>query len=157
MEIRELRQQRGWSQEELAEASGLSVRTIQRVENGESPSAETLKSLAAVFELPLADLKRLNEESPQQVLTADERAVLREIQAIRGFHVHFFIYVAVSILLFVINLASSTAYIWAFWPALGWGIGVAAHACAVYKPLELFGADWERREFEKRLARRRQR
>ena len=34
MIVRKLRLQRGWSQEQLAEMSGLSTRTIQRIERG---------------------------------------------------------------------------------------------------------------------------
>ena len=47
LRIKELRKQKGMSQEFLAEESGLSLRTIQRVENGESnPTGESLKRLA---------------------------------------------------------------------------------------------------------------
>lgn len=45
--IKELRNQKGISQEFLAEESGLSLRTIQRIENGETnPTGESLKRLA---------------------------------------------------------------------------------------------------------------
>lgn len=41
------RQQKGFTQEELADLSGLSVRTIQRIENGESvPRSYTLRMIA---------------------------------------------------------------------------------------------------------------
>jgi len=43
MLIQKLRLQRGWSQEQLAELSGLSVRTIQRIERGQPASIESLK------------------------------------------------------------------------------------------------------------------
>jgi transcriptional regulator with XRE-family HTH domain len=39
MLIQKLRLQRGWSQEQLAELSGLSVRTIQRLERGQQPAS----------------------------------------------------------------------------------------------------------------------
>ena len=45
--IKELRNRRGMSQEFLAEESGLSLRTIQRIEKGETnPTGESLKRLA---------------------------------------------------------------------------------------------------------------
>jgi transcriptional regulator with XRE-family HTH domain len=45
--IKELRKQKGMSQEFLAEESGLSLRTIQRIENGETnPTGESLKRLS---------------------------------------------------------------------------------------------------------------
>ena len=50
--IRVLRNRKGYSQEELSEKTGLSLRTIQRVENGETePRGDTLKRLAIVFEV----------------------------------------------------------------------------------------------------------
>ena len=48
--VKELRKVKGFSQEELAKNSGLSLRTIQRLENGETePSGETLKRISTVF------------------------------------------------------------------------------------------------------------
>jgi transcriptional regulator with XRE-family HTH domain len=54
--IRAERGKRGWSQEQLAAAAGLGVRTIQRIESSGKASAESAKSLAAVFESSMADL-----------------------------------------------------------------------------------------------------
>jgi len=59
MIVKKLRVQNNWSQEELAVLSGLSARTIQRVESGQSASLETLKSLASVFDV---DIDRLKEK-----------------------------------------------------------------------------------------------
>jgi|BioPla2DNA2_1021312.scaffolds.fasta_scaffold34489_1 transcriptional regulator with XRE-family HTH domain len=48
--VKDLRKRKGLSQEDLSLKSGLSLRTIQRVENGESePTGETLKRISAVF------------------------------------------------------------------------------------------------------------
>ncbi|MBZ8764278.1 helix-turn-helix transcriptional regulator, partial [Escherichia coli] len=52
---RSLRLARTWSQDQLAELCGLSVRTVQRIENGDQPSLETLSALAVVFEVSVAD------------------------------------------------------------------------------------------------------
>ncbi|HMN46479.1 MAG TPA: helix-turn-helix transcriptional regulator [Povalibacter sp.] len=49
MTVRKLRLKRGWTQEQLAELCGLSVRSIQRIERGETCSLETKHSLASVF------------------------------------------------------------------------------------------------------------
>lgn len=56
MIIKRLRTDNNWSQEQLAAFTGLSLRTIQRVEAGDSASLETLKSLASVFEIELSML-----------------------------------------------------------------------------------------------------
>ncbi|WP_298633639.1 helix-turn-helix transcriptional regulator [uncultured Umboniibacter sp.] len=54
--MKALRLERHWSQEQLAHLSGLNVRTIQRVEKGQKAGSETLKSLAAVFEISIEEL-----------------------------------------------------------------------------------------------------
>ena len=53
---------RAWTQEQLARASGLSHRTIQRVEREASASLETKQALAGTFEIDVGDLDY--EESP---------------------------------------------------------------------------------------------
>ena len=48
--VKELRQRNGMSQELLAENSGLSLRTVQRIENGESqPTGESIKRLSGAL------------------------------------------------------------------------------------------------------------
>ncbi len=55
--IRALRNQKGMSQEFLSEESGLSLRTIQRVENGESnPTGESIKRLSNALNVDLDEL-----------------------------------------------------------------------------------------------------
>lgn len=55
--VRELRFVKGLSQEELAIQSGLSIRTIQRIEKGDSiPHGHTLQRLCDVFKLNIDDL-----------------------------------------------------------------------------------------------------
>lgn len=48
--IRHLRQHKAWTQQQLADICGLSLRTIQRVELHGSASLETGRSLAAAFD-----------------------------------------------------------------------------------------------------------
>lgn len=54
--IKAERAKRAWSQEHLAEAAGLGLRTIHRIENKGSASLESVKALAAVLELDISDL-----------------------------------------------------------------------------------------------------
>jgi len=54
--VKVLRNQKGWSQSELAALSGLSVKTIQRIEHGQgAPSLDTAKALASIFDRPFSD------------------------------------------------------------------------------------------------------
>ncbi|KQV45898.1 MULTISPECIES: helix-turn-helix domain-containing protein [unclassified Duganella] len=60
MILKKIRISRNLSQEQLAQMSGLNVRTIQRIENGQNASLESLKCLAAVFEVDVSTLKQEN-------------------------------------------------------------------------------------------------
>ena len=55
--LKTLRNRKGFSQEELSEKAGLSLRTIQRIENGETePRGDSLKRLALAFDVPLDEI-----------------------------------------------------------------------------------------------------
>ncbi len=54
--VRELRNKRGWSQDQLSASSGLSLRTIQRVEAEGNISRESKVCLAATFDIDLSEL-----------------------------------------------------------------------------------------------------
>lgn len=70
MSIRERRLEKGWSQEELARHSGLSTRTIQRIEGGKKAGLESLKCLAAVFETSVSTL--MQEQTMADSTQADD-------------------------------------------------------------------------------------
>ena len=55
-ELKKIREERNLTQEELAERSGISVRTIQRIEAGTEPKGYTLKTLASTLEISEKDL-----------------------------------------------------------------------------------------------------
>ncbi|WP_271407891.1 helix-turn-helix domain-containing protein [Pseudomonas sp. Q1-7] len=54
--VRQLRQRRFWTQDDLAAISGLSVRTIQRIESTGVCSTESKMALASAFDLTPSDL-----------------------------------------------------------------------------------------------------
>jgi len=174
MLVQKLRIQRGWSQEQLAELSGLSVRTIQRIERGQPASAETLKSLASVFEIdfsvlmpaqtpapdPETPMAAETLNSPAAAITADaaslsaeERLALRHVRRLRDFYSQLATYAAVILMLLVINLLTVPQYLWVVWPALGWGVALVVQAASLWGPKRFLGPEWERRQLEKRLGR----
>ena len=56
----------------------------------------------------------------------------KRVEAKIGFYIHLGIYVAVNILLVIINLLTSREYLWFKWPLMGWGIGVLFHGLGVF-------------------------
>lgn len=155
MLIQTLRLKRGWSQQQLAEASGLSTRTIQRLEAGFPASTESLKSLAAVFEVEFSTLKPESEMSAETSSSSEkqEAEAFRHVRKLRGFYVHLFQYVMVIGFLTIINLAFAPHHPWVLWVIAGWGLGVLSHAFAVFRPSWVLGPQWERAQVEKRLGR----
>jgi transcriptional regulator with XRE-family HTH domain len=68
-----LRKQRSWSQEELAVAAGLNLRTVQRIETSGSASLQSRKALAAAFNMDVSDF-----DSPEETMkTQYEYRVVR--------------------------------------------------------------------------------
>ncbi|KJG06558.1 MULTISPECIES: 2TM domain-containing protein [Photobacterium] len=153
MIIRKLRLQRGWSQEQLSQLSGLSIRTIQRIEQGQKAGLESLKSLAAVFEIQVSDLQMEPPMNKEISVTEDEKKALEYVKSIKEFYSHLVTYLFVISGLFVINYFTSPGYWWAVWPALGWGIGIVSHALSAFEVLNIFGPEWEKKQVEKRLGR----
>ncbi|MGF1756614.1 2TM domain-containing protein [Photobacterium sagamiensis] len=153
MIVRKLRLQRGWSQEHLSQVSGLSVRTIQRIERGQNAGLESLKSLAAVFDIQVIDLQMEPDMNDELKISPDEKQVLEQVREIKGFYSHLITYVLVITMLFVINIITDSSYIWAWWPAMGWGVGIISHALSAFEIMNFFGPEWEKRQVEKRLGR----
>ena len=85
--VQKLRLQRGWAQEQLAAFCALNVRTIQRIEGGQTAGAESLKALAAVFEVDFLTLKEPIMEKPNApTVSAEEAAVFVRVRKIKGFY-----------------------------------------------------------------------
>jgi hypothetical protein len=82
----------------------------------------------------------------------DEEKKYREakdrVEEIKGFYIHFIIYIFVNIGLFLINYLTGTGTYWFYYPLIGWGIGLAAHYVAVFGFFGLLGEDWERRKID---------
>ena len=58
MILKKIREREKLSQDQLAMMSGLSVRTIQRIEQGKRASIESLKSIASVLETSVSALEQ---------------------------------------------------------------------------------------------------
>ena len=159
MLIQKLRLQRGWSQEQLADLSGLSVRTIQRLERGQPASVESLKALGAAFEIDFSDLKEPEMNTSTQPVPAtqnvraDEALALAHVRKLKGFYIHLVLYGIIISFLAIVNLLTYHHYLWFIWAALGWGVGILAHGMRVFDKVPFLNGDWERRQVEKYLGR----
>jgi transcriptional regulator with XRE-family HTH domain len=82
------RKEKSWSQEELAIASGLNLRTIQRIESEASASLQSKKALASALDLDIQDLDyqeiSMRQEWEYQVVETKDRAALQPELASAG-------------------------------------------------------------------------
>jgi len=72
--IIELRQAQGWTQERLATASGVGLRTVQRLEAGQDATLETLSLVAEALQVPVRDL----------FTTIDNAALSSRVDSLQG-------------------------------------------------------------------------
>ncbi len=151
MIVRKLRLQRGWSQEHLAELTGLSVRTIQRIERGRKCGLETLASLAAVFEVDSSTFDEGElEVNDREKLTSTEREAIEYVKGIKEFYTHLGLYFFFMIAFSLFFGSRNPLFPWG---VLGWGVGVIVHGLNVFEVINFFGPAWEKKQIEKRLGR----
>ncbi|KFC22566.1 helix-turn-helix domain-containing protein [Epilithonimonas lactis] len=103
-ELKKIREGRNLTQEELAEKSGISVRTIQRIEAGTEPKGYTLKTLASTLDIsekelliPIIQTEEIKIEEPiliNEFETKKQISMVEEVEIVN------------STLIKIINLSS---------------------------------------------------
>lgn len=83
-----VREQKNLTQEELSEKSGISVRTIQRIESGIAPKAHTLKALSKTLEILETELTGKTEENrvvekPEELIVKSQTEIGIDFQKIK--------------------------------------------------------------------------
>ena len=115
--IKQLREQRAWSQEHLAAISGLSIRTIQRLETSGAASHESRLALAAAFGLDPADL------APAPATDTSSPAS-PGITFPNTRHRHTLTLLATALGLLALDLWHHHAVTWSKWPLFGIGLAL---------------------------------
>jgi len=72
----------------------------------------------------------------------------KQVQEIKGFYSHLFVYILVMGLLVFINLKYTPEHLWFIYSMAGWGLGVLGHASKVFNWVPFMGNDWEERKIQ---------
>ena len=72
----------------------------------------------------------------------DEQEAMKFVEGLRGFYGHLMSYVLVIGGCFRHQLPEQPGLYLAWWPMLGWGLGLASHAINLFPALQLFGPEW---------------
>jgi hypothetical protein len=87
-------------------------------------------------------------------MTMDQDPAYRRARAraaqLRAFYTAVVAYVAVNLLLFVINVITSPGNWWFYWVTIFWGLGMVVYGLNVFG-LSQFGQDWEDRKTQELL------
>ncbi len=140
-DIKEMRLERHWSQDQLAEMSGLSIRTIQRIENGENAGLESLKSLAAVFEINIADSNK--KEEMEQIREEEEY-----VQNVKGFYKLSAVAILSLAVPFIIAINDSSTWNVFLWILLSWGVILGIYSLNVF---DFFGEEWKKKMINRKF------
>lgn len=157
MTVRTLRLEKGWSQEDLAQMSGLSVRTIQRIEQGKKAGLESMKCLAAVFETDVANLIQENtmaNDIDKTALRREEAEAYDYVQNLKGFHLNWICYLIVIPGLYLLNIYVTPDELWVIYPAIAWLFAIGLHAAVIFGLFHVFGNRWEQKHMDRYMDRR---
>lgn len=154
MIVRKLRLQRGWSQDHLASITGLSVRTIQRIEAGHPPSLESANALASVFEVELSTFQAEEHLMENQVsstktnLSPQDVAAMLYAKRVKSFYEGLIAY-AILLPLFFTMLGFNEPVLYVAF--LGAGLGLILQGLFAFEIIRIPFANWERKMVEKKL------
>tara|TARA_R110000787_G_scaffold70646_15_gene157120 strand:- start:12375 stop:12827 length:453 start_codon:yes stop_codon:yes gene_type:complete len=140
-DVKKMRIERHWSQEQLAEMSGLSIRTIQRIETGENAGLESLKSLAAVFEVTLVDSDKNKE---QEEIEKGEKY----LKDLKGFYKLLAIAGLSLSPIVILAIVNSEMLIVLFFMGITWAIIFGVNARETF---DLFGEKWKNKVLDKKF------
>lgn len=152
--IKRFRLARGWSQEQLAEICALSVRTIQRLENGDNASLETLSALAAAFEINISELANESQPLTETGQAADDKinAARERVEEEQKFFRSLVSALIVCGVLVVINLVTPHNTFWFIWPVGIWLAFIVVKGIRVFL-LRNWIIQWKQKRLQRLLKR----
>jgi len=74
------------------------------------------------------------------------------VKELKDFYRNLLTYVAVNILLIIINLVTNPESLWFYWVTIFWGVGIFLHALNVFILKGKFlGKDWEEKKIKEMM------
>lgn len=127
--IKRWREERQWSQEHLAGLAGVGTRTVQRIENGDAASYESVMALAAAFNV---DVVALTVDPKAQAETNERDKDSEGLAALRlSFLIHAASYIFGMVVFMAISIGAYGDGFVMLAPAAWWTVGLAGHGLTV--------------------------
>lgn len=150
--IRPLRLEKGWSQEQLATIAGLSTRTVQRIENGEQASLETLTAIAAALGVQVSNLNAQPQQTTMGEETPDEQRLRRQVAAegkLLSMAVRFAV---IGAILLAVNVFTHPHYLWSLWAIGSMSLALVMRAVRTLLLRNVFSR-WQEQRLAQKLRR----
>lgn len=150
--IRPLRLEKGWSQEQLATIAGLSTRTVQRIENGEQASLETLTAIAAALGVQVSNLNAQPQQTTMGEEMPDEQRLRRQVAAegkLLSMAVRFAV---IGAILLAVNVFTHPHYLWSLWAIGGMSLALVMRAVRTLLLRNVFSR-WQEQRLAQKLRR----
>ncbi|BEN58378.1 MULTISPECIES: helix-turn-helix domain-containing protein [Serratia] len=150
--IRPLRLEKGWSQEQLATIAGLSTRTVQRIENGEQASLETLTAIAAALGVQVSNLNAQPQQTTMGEEAPDEQRLRRQVAAegkLLSMAVRFAV---IGAILLAVNVFTHPHYLWSLWAIGGMSLALVMRAVRTLLLRNVFSR-WQEQRLAQKLRR----
>ncbi len=140
MNLKKLRLEKGWSQEHIAEISGLSVRTIQRIEKNKKAVIQSLNLLASAFDISISELTNELDYKEQDNMKQDSMVnrvigkglskrnrelvihILIYLVTMFGFYAVFSLFLGLNFITWIVGVA--------------WGVAVGFHGVSLFIPMK---------------------
>jgi transcriptional regulator with XRE-family HTH domain len=149
-----MRLERGWSQQQLAAISGVNVRTIQRIEGGQPASVETVKALAAAFEMEFNELREaIMRGSIENQEDTPVNQALQHARNLRRFYGTIIVCALVSAVFVIVDLVFDVGDFPTPMVVAALVILVIGRWFQLFGVDQWFGPEWEKRMVERRLGR----
>lgn len=104
--------------------------------------------------IPFITKNNIIMETNKKYTEEEYRAAKERVEQIQGFYWNLASYIVVNGFLTFLDIKQDGVYDWAYWPLIGWGIGVTFHAINVFGIFNSTG--WKNRMIQKELEKRKE-
>lgn len=138
--------------EQLKESAGIGLSNIVQRYSLLTDQNVFVEESAQDFKVKIPVLTEKKYQKMNTYTTTDtenivyQRAVKR-VKELKGFYGNLISYCIIIPFLTAVNFLTSPDHLWFYWPMLGWGIGIAAHAMNVFA----IGRNWEEKKIQEIL------
>ncbi|RMA64712.1 2TM domain-containing protein [Ulvibacter antarcticus] len=133
----------------VKESTGVGLRNIQQRYMLLTDRPVLIDETTTKFSIaiPMLTKDTMTMQTQDTFISEKKYALAKEqVDKLKGFYIHFTIYLAFIPVFLYLNYISQAGFPWAIFPIGGWGFGILGHASETFNYNPFFGKDWEERK-----------